>query len=82
VYRPRPEIVERTTWLEARVQGIRMQLAGVGFITNTTYRELFGVGREEARRDLRRLVAEGFLVLEGEKRGARYRPGPMLGSEV
>ncbi len=32
-----------------------------------------------ALRELRQLVDEGYLVLEGERRGARYLAGPKLG---
>ena len=39
---------------------------------------MFNVTRFAAIRDLRRLTEEGFLTLEGERRGARYRPGRLL----
>lgn len=40
---------------------------------------MFNVPRYRAAAELRRLVEDGYLVLEGERRGARYRPGPRLG---
>lgn len=48
-------------------------------LKNADYRELFGLTRHGARRDLKRLVEEGFLRLEGERRGAHYLPEPALG---
>ncbi len=52
----------------------RMQTAG--FIRNEDYREAFAVGRFEASRALNTLVKAGVLVKTGERRGARYTPGP------
>jgi hypothetical protein len=52
----------------------RMETAG--FITNADYREAFGVGRYAAKQALARWAASGILILEGERRGARYRSGP------
>jgi hypothetical protein len=47
-------------------------------LANADYRELFNVTRFAAIGDLRRLTEEGFLTLEGERRGAFYRPGYLL----
>ena len=47
----------------------------VGFITNTDYRDAFGVSRDVAKIALARWAGEGMLVREGEKRGTRYRAG-------
>lgn len=52
----------------------RMDTAG--FITNADYREAFGVDRYAAKQALARWVNSEVLIREGERRGARYRPGP------
>lgn len=52
------------------------RMAAVGFVTNADYREIFGVDRAAAKAALRELVRRGALVLEGERRGAHYVPGP------
>jgi hypothetical protein len=39
---------------------------------------MFELSRYGALRELRRLTEEGYLVMEGERRGARYVPGPAL----
>ncbi len=44
-----------------------------GFITNTDYREAFGVDRNAARTSLSRWVRGGLLSLEGTRRHAKYR---------
>lgn len=52
------------------------RMASVGAITNSDYREIFGVDRAAAKAALRDLVRRGVLVMEGERRGARYVRGP------
>lgn len=52
------------------------QFETIGFITNADYRESFGVDRYAAKQALARWTASGVVILEGERRGARYRPGP------
>ncbi|MBI5627308.1 MAG: GntR family transcriptional regulator, partial [Candidatus Rokubacteria bacterium] len=47
----------------------------VGHVTNADYRDIFGVGRMQARKALARLVADGVLEMRGERRGAHYVPG-------
>jgi DNA-binding GntR family transcriptional regulator len=39
---------------------------------------MFGMGRGAARRDLRRLVEDDYLRVEGERRWVRYLPGSKL----
>lgn len=75
-----PEVLQAKQWLESRVRGLRGFLAEHEWIKNADYRTLFGVPRYRAVIELRRLVEDGYLVLEGERRGARYRPGPRLGT--
>jgi predicted HTH transcriptional regulator len=48
-------------------------------LRNADYRRLFGVTRYTAVRELRALVDDGFLRIEGERRGAHYLPLPALG---
>ena len=78
VYRLAPGLHEARAFLSARVPRLREHLAAQPFLRNADYRELFGVTRFTAVRELRRLVQEGYLRLEGERRGARYVPGPAL----
>jgi len=47
---------------------------------NADYREMFKLTRYGAVRELRRLTEEGYLLMEGERRGARYVPVPLFGS--
>lgn len=42
-------------------------------LVNTDHRALFGLTRHASRHELRRLIEQGFLRLEGEGRGAGYR---------
>ena len=66
-------------WLAERAAALRSYFAEHAFLKNADYRELFDLGRDAAVRELRRLVQEGYLRMEGERRGARYLPGPALG---
>jgi len=81
VYRISPELRASVKWLERRLPQLRVALADKGVVTNADYRALFNVTRFTAVKELRRLVEEGFLLLEGEKRGAHYVPGPKLTAE-
>jgi ATP-dependent DNA helicase RecG len=56
-------------------QRLVAHMAEVGYVTNTDIRDIFGVERDRAKLMLWRWVGDGVLVREGEKRGARYRPG-------
>jgi len=55
---------------------LSIRMRATGYITNADYREAFGVDRHEATAGLAEWVTEGVLVREGERRGAKYRPGP------
>jgi ATP-dependent DNA helicase RecG len=57
------------------IERLVARTAEAGYVTNTDIRDIFGVDRDRAKLMLWRWVAEGTLVREGEKRGARYRPG-------
>jgi DNA-binding winged helix-turn-helix (wHTH) protein len=53
--------------------GLYRTLEDRRIIDNRSYRELVGVSRATALRQLAALVATGILVREGDGRGARYR---------
>lgn len=55
--------------------------ASVSPLTNQRVRDLTGLGRDQARNLLRRLVQDGYLAQHGQRRGTRYtattrRDGP------
>jgi ATP-dependent DNA helicase RecG len=75
IYRVRKEAAPPAvppTPLEALVA----RLDAAGQITNSDYREAFGVDRLQAWTALSAWVRQDVLVLEGSGRGARYRRGP------
>lgn len=71
-YQLSPDLLETRSWLEQRLPAIRDHLSDHPVLTNTDYRQLFGVTRHVAVGELRRLVEEGLLELRGERRGAHY----------
>ena len=77
-WRVSPELHETRAWLEARVPALRTFFATHEVLKNADYRDLVGVARPVATRELGRLVSQGYLLAEGERRGAQYRPGPRL----
>jgi hypothetical protein len=79
-YRLAPEILQAKRWLESRIPSLREFFRKREFLKNADYRELFDLPRYRAVDELRRLTEDGYLILEGERRGARYRPGPRLGA--
>jgi len=80
VYRVSPDLYTARGWLEARGPALRRIFARPPFLKNADYREELRVTRFVALRELQRLVEEGFLIAEGERRGSRYLPGPGLRS--
>jgi hypothetical protein len=67
-------------WLEERLPALRTFFGANAALKNADYRRLFGVtSRSAATRELGRLVKQGYLLAEGERRGAQYRAGPRLG---
>jgi ATP-dependent DNA helicase RecG len=77
-YHLSPELHATRAWLEGRLPALRMFFTTHEALKNADYRELFGVARPVATRELGRLVAQDYLIPEGERRGAQYRPGPRL----
>ncbi len=78
VYRVAADLMETRAFLTARLPALRAHFARHDRLKNADYRELFGVSRHGAVRELRRLVEYGYLALEGERKGARYTPGAAL----
>ncbi len=67
--------------VETRLPALRTFFGANPVLKNADYRRLFSVeSRSGASRELGRLVRQGFLLAEGERRGARYRAGPRLGA--
>jgi len=77
-YRLVPEVLNAKRWIERRVDKLRQFFSDHDSLKNADYRDLFGVPRFRAFTELQRLVEDRYLVREGERRGARYRPGPRL----
>lgn len=67
------------SWIAERATVLGSYFAKHPFLKNADYREMFDLGRDATLRELRRLAQEGYLRMEGERRGARYLPGPALG---
>jgi ATP-dependent DNA helicase RecG len=78
VYRLSPSLVQTRTWMERRIPMLQTFFRTHERLTNSEYRALFNVTRHAAGRDLRRLAADSFLVMEGTRKGTYYRPGPLL----
>jgi len=76
VYHLAPDLLEARAFLQTRLSRLRQFFAGRPYLKNADYREMFELTRHGALRELRRLAEEGYLKLEGERRGARYVPGP------
>jgi ATP-dependent DNA helicase RecG len=78
VYHLSPDLHQARAWLESRVPELREHFKATEVFTNSDFRQLFRVTRYVATRELRQLVQAGYLELVGERRGARYLPGPAL----
>ncbi len=69
------EMTARPTWAESlserQVEAV-LYMGEHGQITNREYRELYGVSREMAKRDLRELTDRGLLTPVGRGRGLYY----------
>ncbi|MFN0244260.1 MAG: ATP-binding protein [Planctomycetota bacterium] len=78
VYRLAPHLHEAQAFLQARLPQLRELLLRRPFLKNADYRVMFGLTRVAALRELTSLSEHGYLKREGERRGARYLPGPAL----
>jgi len=79
MYHIAKDLLEGLEFLRYRLPALRSFFAGHPRLTNADYRALFGVTRYAGARELKQLVERGFLLLEGEGRGAGYRPLAPLG---
>ena len=79
VYRVAPGLRQTRVFLEGRVPRLREHFRRQARLKNADYREIFGLTRHSARRELKELVDRGFLRIEGERRGAHYFAQPALG---
>jgi len=77
-YRLAPGVLQLRRRLELRIPRLRQFFGERKTLQNAEYRALFGLTRYRAVAELQRLVEDGYLVREGERRGARYRSGPLL----
>jgi ATP-dependent DNA helicase RecG len=64
------------TLILGRLPKLREFLAEKEFISNVDYRTLFNLTRRQARDELKALCDKGYLILVGERRGAKYQKGP------
>ena len=80
VYHVAPDLRDTRMFLQARLPQLRQFFAHRAFLKNADYRDMFGVTRIRAVRELGSLVEQGCLLLEGRGRGARYVRGPGLGA--
>lgn len=77
-YRLSRDLVAKRDFLGKRLPTLRRYFAKRRHLKNADYRELFGLTRHSSLRELKLLVDQGFLRLEGERRGALYRALPPL----
>lgn len=78
VYHVATDLRQARVFLQMRVPRLREFFLRQAHLKNADYREMFAVTRDAATRELRRLSQEGYLQMEGERRGARYVPGPPI----
>lgn len=78
-YRITENLHQTRIFLEARLPVLRQFFRNSPILRNAQYRSLFGLSRYASVRELKQLVEEGFLRLEGTRRGAHYLPLPALG---
>ncbi len=72
------ELRETRLLLERRLPILRSFFRGHNQMTNRDYREIAGLTRYAAVRELGKLVDVGCLLPSGERRGAHYLSGPRL----
>jgi DNA-binding CsgD family transcriptional regulator len=64
---------ERDPGMSDRQRRLLALLSERPWITTTEYCEIVGVSPRTALRDVRELVESGAIVMDGKRRGARYR---------
>jgi len=75
---PSAHIGGAPAWLAGRAVALLAYFTKHASLKNADYREMFDLGRDAAVREPRRLVQDGYLRMEGERRGSRYLPGLTL----
>jgi len=60
---------------ERQIEALRLMMNEGREMTNREYRQMFDVSRPTAARDLRKLVATGWVQEVGKGRGLRYVAG-------
>lgn len=75
-YRVSPNLTKARDWLAERIPMLQSFFLGHPVMKNSHYREMFGVTRVKALRELRRLTEEGILNRTGRRKGTIYAPGP------
>ena len=81
VYHVSPDMREARAFFQQRLPQLREILDARGFLTNADYRKLYQVQRVRATREMRRLVQDGYLTLQGKGRGAHYIAGKKLAAQ-
>lgn len=75
-----PNQDEARLFLNDRILKLREHFRRKSWLKNADYREVFGVDRRTATRELRQLVGFfGLLQMKGTRRGAHYHPTDALG---
>jgi hypothetical protein len=82
IYRIAKDLLQKRAFLGQRLPALRSFFATRTRLKNADYRELFSLTRQASLRELRLLVEQGFLRMEGERRADHYVPLPPLGVEV
>jgi len=78
VYKISPELRNKRDFLVSKIPVLRRYFSKHESLKNADYRRIFGVERNIAKAELKQLVDEGYLQLQGERRGSCYVPGPVL----
>ncbi len=78
-----PDHEEIRLFLNDRILKLRAHFQKKPWLKNADYRDVFGVDRRTAAKELRQLVEIfGLLKMEGTRRGAHYRPAAKLGANL
>ena len=72
------EVSSKKDFLVSGIPALRRYLSKNGRLKNADYRRIFGVEWNAAKTELKWLVYEDYLQLQGDRRGAYYVPSPVL----
>ena len=81
VYQVAEALLRKRNFLGQRLPALHEFFAHHSQMKNSDYQDLFALTRHASLRELRQLVEQGFLRMEGERKAASYRPLPPLGME-